>query len=211
MSVAVPILQKRIKKWLGSMYSSDAHSDSDIIDYINSAIRHLATDALFPFLVFTHTFKAKWDRTKYPIPTNFSVRCLKRWNTRLTYWCDWEETYRGCKDTCWCSRILISHEYIELVDSKDTNEYSIIYRWLPKRIDYAIEWNHYTESYVDVPEVLEDAIVHLWLYYWFLDIKEVDSATERLNLYSIELRRLKSMYSDVVETQQERLSSGHRF
>jgi len=202
MSVAVPILQKRIKKWLGWMYSSNAHSESDIIDYINSAIRHLSTDALFPFLVFDYVFKADGKTNRYPIPTNYSTRCIYRDGKLLKYNACWKELYKDCKWACQSDIIYISNEYIILPDSNDTSEYRITYRGLPKKIDYSVEWHLQMDNFVDVPDTLEDALVHLSLYYWFIDIKETDSWAERLSMYKDELKRLKSIFSDTSEINQ---------
>ena len=54
MSLSAQVLARRIKKSLGNTFTSDAHSESEIVDYINSAVRHLSMDGLFPFLVLQH-------------------------------------------------------------------------------------------------------------------------------------------------------------
>lgn len=44
-----------IKKELGSVFSTEAHTDSDIYRYINSGLNYIASFRDFPFLIKTQT------------------------------------------------------------------------------------------------------------------------------------------------------------
>lgn len=56
--ISFQYIDTKLTKQLGTKYANKAHTESERVDYVNSALRYFARSASFPFLVLTYTFTA---------------------------------------------------------------------------------------------------------------------------------------------------------
>ena len=204
--ISVSHVSKRIRKSLGVQYTNDAHSPSDIVDYINSSIRRIATDGLFNFLIFHHEFTATGNSSRYTLPESYSIKYLYKDGKMLTPWVDWMDDYENRKDIM-RGVIYTNYNYIILPDPKDVSTYAIDYRGTPRQILYEEADN----GTIDLPEAFTEPLIFLWVYYGMMDIKEVESSKEYLEAYLMQLPRIKSLFSDRMENMPDRIWSSYRF
>ena len=163
-------LKANIKKELWSFFSTEAHTDNDIMRYINSWARAISIARNFWFNKYDHTIVVTSSTDKYDIPYQIETFFVldEAWDPidMLSF----EDYYRE-KDK---SNIILI-EWNTLV-SKKQGTFQIFYRGFPKTIT-SLEEN------VVIPEHFFDVLVLKATYFWLMDIRSYEAAADKKEIF----------------------------
>lgn len=78
MSIAYNDIAQKVKKKLGISISTEAHTESEVISYINDAISMITRERSFPFTHLRTTFTISAIDVPIVIPETYSVYWVKK-------------------------------------------------------------------------------------------------------------------------------------
>jgi hypothetical protein len=191
--IAVRALAWAIKKELGSFFSTDAHSDMDIVRYINSRVRYIVTAKNFNFNKYKYTLTTNSNDTEYVIPYQIETFFVLWSDGKELELSTFEEYYRSSDKA---GKVCINEDKL-VTTVKWTLE--IFYRWYPATLT-SLSWN------VDIPEHFFDLIVACATYYWFLDVKAYQKAWEKKAVTDWMIRSIATRQSDKMPLKIKRLN-----
>lgn len=167
MSTLVPAIQKE----LGSFFSTEAHSDADIIRYVCSAIRYFSSYRDFKFLemrqIVTYSTANVEQTISYNVKTK-SVRSYPDFSTDYNP-VDMNYFYSSSSNDrdigIWDSTFV----------SKVTGTFQVIYQGIPT---FPVT----NTDVIDLPDFVYDIILGLSIYYGYMDIELYDKAQNRMSI-----------------------------
>lgn len=165
MSTLVPAIQKE----LGSFFSTEAHSDADIIRYVCSAIRYFSSYRDFKFLemrqIVTYSVANVEQTISYNVKTK-SVRSYPDFSTDYNP-VDMNYFYSSSSNDrdigIWDSTFV----------AKVTGTFQIIYQGIPT-------FPTTNTDTIELPDFTYDIILGLSIYYGYMDIELYDKAQNRM-------------------------------
>lgn len=167
MSTLAPAIQKE----LGSFFSTEAHSDADIIRYVCSAIRYFSSYRDFKFLemrqIVTYSVANVEQTISYNVKTK-SVRSYPDFSTDynpvdMNYFYSSSSNDRdiGIWDSTFVAKI--------------TGTFQVIYQGIPT---FPVT----NTDVIDLPDFVYDIILGLSIYYGYMDIELYDKAQNRMGI-----------------------------
>lgn len=124
--ISQAVITTAIQKELGSFFSTEAHTDSDIVRYINSAVNYVASYRDFPFLIDTQSVSYTTPLSSQTI--TYAVKVLGvngDSNIRILSKADWFFPELRTNAICIDGDELIAN---------DVGTYSILYVKLPEKL-----------------------------------------------------------------------------
>lgn len=181
--IAISVISEAIKKQLWSKFSTEAHNESDLVRYINSARRYAVIFRNFPFNKYDYELTTIIWQKKYSIPYQIETFFVldSSWNEVEIF--NFEDYYRQKDKT---NKICIFEDKLitEIVWT-----FTVYYRWFVPTI-YSLEWN------IDIPEHFFDSMVLAWSYYGYLDVKAFNDANTKKPILDWLLNDLSKRQSD---------------
>ena len=193
--IATPLLTEAIKKELGSLFSTEAHTSNDLIRYINSAVRKICISKNFTFNKFHKEITiTEWTK-EYEIPFQIETFFIlnEAWDEVEFY--NFEDYYRQ-KDK---SNIIWIWDDVLVSEYKWT--FTIFYRGFPTTITEA-------NSSITIPEHFYDLLVVWAVYYWFMDIKNYSKAWTKKEIFDWMIKSMATRASDPQPFKTKRMNEG---
>lgn len=196
MSTLVPAIQKE----LGSFFSTEAHSDADIIRYVCSAIRYFSAYRDFKFLemrqIVTYSVANVEQTISYNVKTK-SVRSYPDFSTDYNP-VDMNYFYSSSSNDrdigIWDSTFV----------AKVTGTFQVIYQGIPT-------FPTTNTDVIDLPDFVYDIILGLSIYYGYMDIELYDKAQNRMWIAQASMNAFAQRDTQKRIATNERLWSKHRF
>lgn len=184
-----------IKKELGSVFSTEAHTDSDIYRYINSGLNYIASFRDFPFLIKTQTvtYTTPWIAVSIDY-------CVK------TIWVNGDPSIRIISEPDWFFPSL--RDSAVCVDgdtfiAASMGTYQIMYVCMPTTVTS-------TSGDIDIPPQFGPVLTDIAIHYGFKDLKLYDKSGAKIAQANNELALLAQRISNPTPRQKPRLWSNHR-
>ena len=187
-------LEVAIKKGLGSFFSTDAHSWTSIIRYINSWVKYMIERKKFTFNKYIYRVDTTDENTtEFSIPYQIETFFIQNeaWDEVKMY--KFEDYFR-LRDK---SDSICVHE--DRIITKMKWKFDIYYKWYPKTITSISQT-------LEVPEHFLDVIILIATYYWFLDIKAFDKANSTKSIMDWFLKNMATRSSDKFPLETKRLN-----
>lgn len=185
-----------IQKELGSFFSTEAHTSSDIVRYINSASNYIASYRDFPFLIDTQTVVYTTPLVSQTIIYAVKVLGVNGDPTiNILTKADWFFPDLRTNSIC--------VEWDELI-ANDAGTYEILYVKLPDKLTTS------TSGTLNMPPQFEQVLIDLAIMYGFKDLKYYDKASAKLGAANAELNLLAQRITNPMPRQTRILSRNHR-
>lgn len=194
--ISQAVITTAIQKELGSFFSTEAHTGSDIVRYINSAANYIASYRDFPFLIDTQTVVYTTPLASQTI--EYTVKVL--WvngdmNMTILSKADW--FFPELRTNAICI------EWDEII-ANEAGTYSILYVKLPDKLTTGGSWS------LNMPPQFEPVLIDLAIMYGYKDLKYYDKASAKLGAANAELNLLAQRISNPMPRQTRILSRNHR-
>lgn len=194
MSINTQIIADNIKKELWSFFSTEAHTDSNILRYINSSIRNICISKNFDFNKYTYSLTTDWITTSYTIPYQVETFFIQAQNLEEIDLYNFENYYRESDKSniiwIWDTTLITTLTWT----------YTIYYRWFP---DTLVSLS----SSITIPDHFYDLIVVWWTYFWFLDVKAYDYANQKKFIFDWMIKSMATRNSNPLPLKTKRLNS----
>lgn len=184
-----------IQKELGSFFSTEAHTDSDILRYMKSAWNYIANFRDFPFLIKEYTVAYTTPLVAATIPYNVKTLGIN-WDKNAVIL--WKEDWFYPELREWAFMIAWT-EFI----ANTSGTYTILYVWLPSKP------TNQTVT-IDLPEDFQQAYTDIAIHYGFKDLKMYDKASALVWAANAELTMLAQRNTNPVPRSNKWLWRKHK-
>ena len=190
--IAVSIIASAVQKELGSYFSTEAHTHSDIIRYINSAVRAITIARNFDFNQYSHKIDViSWTDT-YSIPYQIETFFVKKSWQKVDFY-DFKNynilDHKNDIVWIWGNNFKCTSPW----------EYEIFYRGFPKHITSL-------NDFLEIPEHFYDLILLKSTYFGFMDIRAYDKANNKENIFNWMVKNMATRSSNPKPMQIKRLN-----
>lgn len=194
--ISQAVITTAIQKELGSFFSTEAHTDSDIVRYIDSAVNYVASYRDFSFLIETQTVVYTTPLVSQTITYTVKVLGVNGDPAiNILRKADW--FFPDLRTNAIC---IDGDEFI----ANDAGTYEILYVKLPDKLTTA------TAGTLDIPPQFEQVIIDLSIMYGYKDLKYYDKASAKLGAANAELGLLAQRITNPTPRQTRILSRNHR-
>lgn len=192
--LAIQPIVDAIKFELGSVFSTSSHQPSNIIRYINSAIRDLSIERNFTFNKFKTTVTVISGTTDYSIPLQIETFYVFDSNNIPVTIMNFENYYNYILQTTNISpTTTVAWIWDETFVCDTAWVYTIVYRW-----DLA-PVTSFTDT-VAIPSMFQDTIIAGALKYWYMDEKDFSSANLKQQIFMGMVKSLASRNTNTLPT-----------
>lgn len=184
-----------IQKELGSFFSTEAHTPSDIFRYINSANNYIASFRDFPYLIKTQTVVYTTPAVAQTI-----TYCLKvvgingDTSIKVIPQQDWFFPDNRVGAIC-----VDGDQFI----ATEAGTYTIMYVAKPTTVTN-------TSTTIDIPPQFEPVLIDVAIHYGYKDIKLYDKASAKIGQANNELNLLAQRITNPTPRQQRRFGANYR-
>lgn len=194
--ISQAVITTAIQKELGSFFSTEAHTDSDIVRYINSAVNYVASYRDFPFLIDTQSVVYTTPGISQTITYTVKVLGVNGDpNINILRKADWFFPDLRVNAICIDGDELIAN---------DSGTYSILYVKLPDKLTTSVAGT------LNIPPQFEQVIIDLSIMYGYKDLKYYDKASAKMGAANAELNLLAQRITNPMPRQTRILSRNHR-
>ncbi len=184
-----------IQKELGSFFSTEAHTSSDILRYINSANNYIASFRDFPYLIKTQTVVYNTPAVAQTI-----TYCLK------VVWINGDTSIKVIPQQDWFfpdNRVGAICVDGDQFIATEAGTYTIMYVAKPT----TVTWSSTT---IDIPPQFEPVLIDVAIHYGYKDIKLYDKASAKIGQANNELNLLAQRITNPTPRQQRRFGANYR-
>lgn len=191
------VIAEKSRKSLWQFISTEAHTDANMVRYINTCVRTICDQYNFDFNKYTQNITTDWITTEYTIKTVIQVYHLfnSAWEEISPK--AFEDYYEDFTPTWVCIQ---QDKFI----TSDADTFKLIYRGYPDNI--ASLWD-----LIPVPDYFEEAVVFYCVKEWLREVKQF----ERMWIYTWQfdrtMQRIAATQQDPKPKETVRLSSNHTF
>lgn len=184
-----------IQKELGSFFSTEAHTASDILRYINSANNYIASFRDFPYLIKTQTVVYATPGVAQTI-----TYCLKvvgingDTSIKVIPQQDWFFPDNRVGAIC-----VDGDQFI----ATEAGTYTIMYVAKPTTVTN-------TSTTIDIPPQFEPVLIDVAIHYGYKDIKLYDKSSAKIGQANNELNLLAQRITNPTPRQQRRFGANYR-
>lgn len=179
--------------WVSNI--TEAHTPSDMIDYINTALNKIMTQYNFPYWLRKHTLTTNWVKEEYNIPFAINTFFLKDqdWSNKdLLELSDYfEPTVQKWFSIFW-----------DVLYTKETWTWTIIYQSL---LDEVTTVN----DVIDLPSVFKNVIITYASKEWFRKARNFDKVRFYDEEFKVEMNRLSAIHTNRTPNVISRISEEH--
>ena len=171
MSINTQLIVDATKKKLGSFFSTEAHTDADIIRYINSSVRKICISKNFTFNKYSYDITTTELTTTYTIPYQVETFYIlnSEWEEIDIY--DFEDYYyeQDKSSIIWIWDTTLVTEMVW--------DFTIYYRWFPDTITSL-------SSTINIPDHFYDLVVVWCVMFWYDDIKAYELSWTQTGIFN---------------------------